>query len=53
MGSFYYSRIRSYPYEVKISRKDSINPKSISELTTLLKAYVRTSNGRYDGWGLE
>jgi hypothetical protein len=52
-NSFYYSRVKSYPFEVKISRKDSINPSSISNLTFVLKEMAKSLNGKYDGWGLE
>jgi len=52
-NSFYYSRVRSYPFEIKISRKDSINPLSISKLTFMLQALTKSLNGKYDGWGFE
>ena len=52
-NSFYYSRVRSYPFEIKISRKDSINPSSISKLTFTLQALAKSLNGKYDGWGFE
>ena len=53
LNSLYYSRVRKYPYEVKISRKDSIGPSSISKLTKMLQAIAKTVNGKYDGWGFE
>jgi len=52
-NSYYYSKVKSYPLEVKISRKDSINPASISKLTNMLKTFAGTLNGKYDGWGFE
>lgn len=52
-NSFYYSRVKKYPFEVKISRKDSIDPSSISKLTNLLQALAKSLNGKYDGWGFE
>ena len=52
-NSFYYSRVKSYPFEVKISRKDSIDPSSISKLTFMLKSLAKSLNGKYDGWGFE
>jgi len=51
--SIYYSRVKKYPFEVKISRKDSIDPSSISKLTFILKELAKTLNGKYDGWGFE
>jgi len=53
LNSLYYSRVRTYPYEVKISRKDSINPASISKLTRTLKFLANSLSGKYDGWGFE
>lgn len=41
-----------YKYQVKISRKDSINPKSISHLTGVLEKLSVFYAGRYDGWGI-
>ena len=52
-NSFYYSRVKKYPFEVKISRKDSIDPSSISKLTYMLQALAESLNGKYDGWGFE
>lgn len=48
-----YAKIRSYPYEVKISRKDSIGPATISKLTQLLQVAAKGYKGKYDGWGFE
>ncbi len=42
-----------YAYELQVSRKDSIEPKYISELTRVLKILVNSSYGKYDGWGTE
>lgn len=53
LNSLYYSRVRTYPYEVKISRKDSINPASISKLTKTLIFLANSLSGKYDGWGFE
>lgn len=41
------------PYELVISRKDSISPKTILQLTQLLQLLVDKSNGIYEGWGVE
>ena len=42
-----------YPYEILISRKDSVHPESIYNLTRLVKALVYSSNGIYGGWSME
>ncbi len=41
-----------YKYQVKISRKDSINPNSISNLTAVLEKLSTFHYGLYDGWGI-
>lgn len=51
--SFGFQREKSYPFEVQISRKDSINPASISKLTKMLQNFSRFFSGRYDGWGAD
>jgi len=55
LNTLYYNTTKSkaYPYEVKISRKDSIGPATISKITTLLQKITLTLNGKYDGWGFE
>lgn len=41
-----------YPYELLISRKDSVHPESIYKLTHLVKTLVYASKGIYGGWGI-
>lgn len=51
--SYGYAREKAYPFEVQVSRKDSINPENISELTLLLNNLSKIFSGRYDGWGAD
>jgi hypothetical protein len=44
---------RRFPYELQLSRNDFVDPKSISELTRILKVLINPSNGLYEGWGTE
>ena len=51
--SFGFAREKPFPFEVQISRKDSINPASISKLTDMLQNFSRFFSGKYDGWGAD
>ena len=42
-----------YPYQLQISNENLVDPKSIFELTNLMKVLVKSSNGIYGGWGIE
>jgi len=42
-----------YPFELLISRKDSVHPESINKLTSLIKMLVSASKGIYGGWATE
>jgi len=53
IDSLNYKGAGTYPYELQVSRKDSVNPKSIAELTYMLKNLSRSLNGRYEGWRTE
>lgn len=53
LESIAYDDSLKFPYELKISRQDSITPKSINEITSLLKALCYSLNASYDGWGTE
>lgn len=44
---------KKYPYELQISRNDSISPYSIYKLTTMLKVLCASYNSQYDGWSTE
>ena len=41
------------PYELKISREDSVSPESISKVTKMLKLLSQSFYGTYDGWGIK
>jgi hypothetical protein len=53
LDSIAYRKERKLPYELKISRKDSIDPYSINRLTSLLINGCAKYRGEYDGWGTE
>jgi hypothetical protein len=53
LDSIKYNRERQFPYELQVSRMDSITPKKVSELTTLMKVLSQVYQARYDGWGTE
>ena len=48
-----YKKDSKIPYELKISRNDSINPESIERLTTFLRVLCASQKGQYDGWSTE
>ena len=53
LDSIAYRKKRAYPFELKISRKDSIDPISIYQLTSMLRTLSLATNGLYDGWSTE
>ncbi len=53
LDSIKYNRERLFPYELQVSRMDSITPKKVSELTMLMKVLSQVYQARYDGWGTE
>lgn len=53
LDSIKYNRERLFPYELQVSRMDSITPKKVSELTRLMKVLSQVYQARYDGWGTE
>jgi hypothetical protein len=53
LDSIKYNRERQFPYELQVSRMDSITPKKVSELTMLMKVLSQVYQARYDGWGTE
>lgn len=53
IDSINYDRNRNWPYELQVSRMDSITPDNISDLTSLMKILSETYQGQYDGWGTE
>ena len=48
-----YKKESKTPYELKISRHDSISPDSIDRLTTFLRVLCASQKGQYDGWSTE
>jgi len=48
-----YKKESKTPYELKISRNDSISPDSIDRLTTFLRVLCASQKGQYDGWSTE
>ena len=53
IDSIDYHRESKYPYELQVSRMDSIPPKKISQLTTMMKVLSQVYQAQYDGWGTE
>ena len=53
LDSIKFNRERQFPYELQVSRMDSITPAKVSELTTLMKVLSQVYQARYDGWGTE
>ena len=53
MDSLNYVEDRPAPYELQISRKDSIGPIYIQQLTTMLRILSLSHAGNYDGWSVD
>ena len=53
LDSIAYKKDDPLPYQLTISRQDSINPLTIYELTTMLRGLAGTMKGQYDGWSTE
>ena len=53
IDSLYAGKDNIHPFEVEISRKDPVTPKSINSLTTALKVLAMNRGGEYDGWGAD
>ena len=53
LDSIAYQKERQFPFQLTISRQDSILPMSIYELTTMLRNLSASMNGLYDGWSTE
>jgi len=53
LDSIKFNRESQFPYELQVSRMDSITPAKVSELTTLMKVLSQVYQARYDGWGTE
>lgn len=53
LDSIAYQKERQFPFQLTISRQDSILPMSIYELTTMLRNLSASMSGLYDGWSTE
>lgn len=53
LDSIAYKKDFDLPYQLTISRQDSVDPISVFELTTLLRKISDSVNGYYDGWSTE
>lgn len=53
LDSIAYKKDRAFPYELRVSRQDSIDPVSIYQLTSMLRLLSSSMNGEYDGWSTE
>lgn len=53
LDSINYKKDNSLPYELTISRKDSIDPINIYKLTSMLRGLSSSMNGQYDGWSTD
>jgi hypothetical protein len=53
VDSLYSGKDNLYPFEVEISRKDGVTPKSINTLTKTLNILAMNKGGKYDGWGAD
>ncbi len=53
LDSIDYKKEKAFPFELKVSRQDSIDPASIYQLTSMLRLLSVTMKGEYDGWSTE
>ncbi|MDN3641502.1 DUF695 domain-containing protein [Lutimonas halocynthiae] len=53
LDSIAYKKDKSLPYQLTVSRQDSIDPFSIYKLTTMMRSLSVSSKGQYDGWSTE
>ena len=53
IDSIRYNRESRYPYELQVSRMDSITPSKIYELTRTMKVLGEVYQAQYDGWGTD
>ncbi len=53
VDSLVYKKDKKYPYEIKITREESMNPASILQVTNLLRSLTLSFSGEYDGWSTE
>ena len=48
-----YKKDRAYPYELTVSRQDSINPVSVYQITSMLQVLSGSMGAQYDGWSTD
>ncbi len=53
IDSVYINKVDKYPYQLQFSKENFVDPKSIFELTNLVKVLINTSNSIYGGWGFD
>ncbi len=53
IDSVVYNKEKRYPYQVLLSKKDSVHPSRISEITAQLLLLSKKYYGKYDGWEME
>jgi hypothetical protein len=53
IDSVSYKKDKKSPYQAVISRKDSVHPKRISNITNILKQLSQRYYGNYDGWEMK
>lgn len=53
LDSIAYKKARNYPFQLTISRQDSILPNNIYNLTSMLRMLSGSVGAQYDGWSTE
>ncbi|MGI9530105.1 ribonuclease E inhibitor RraB [Lutimonas sp.] len=53
LDSIAYRKNNTLPYQLTISRQDSIDPLNVYKLTSMLRGLSGSMNGQYDGWSTE
>lgn len=53
IDSINFKKESSYPFELQVSRKESVKPTEINQFTQSLKKSVLSYYGQYDGWSAE
>lgn len=53
LDSIAYKKNNLLPYQLTVSRQDSIDPFSIYKLTSMLRGLSASVKGQYDGWSTE
>lgn len=53
LDSIAYRKNNTMPYQLTISRQDSIDPLNVYKLTSMLRGLSGSMSGQYDGWSTE